>query len=89
MLYSDYCVPRMQLNTLLAKQESGSPLWLSLACEDLRVFGQAELIPQKINSMAADLFGLIRQVLFIDFEIRTAMQFKQYLDVHMVKSCFV
>lgn len=61
-MYSNNFV--LQLDNLLEKQESGSPLWLSLACEDLRVFGQAERIPQKIASMASDLFGLIRQVFF-------------------------
>ena len=37
-------------------------MWLRLACEDLRVFGIAEQITQKVDSMAPTLVSLIEQV---------------------------
>ena len=40
-----------QLTSLLEKASSDNPLWLSIACEELRVFGQYKQIMDKINTL--------------------------------------
>ena len=40
-----------QLTSLLEKTSSDNPLWLSIACEELRVFGQYKQIMDKINTL--------------------------------------
>ena len=44
-----------QMASLLAKQSSENPLWLSIACEELRVFGQFRELSDKINDLADGL----------------------------------
>ncbi len=44
-----------QLESLLSKTSSDNPLWLSISCEELRVFGQFRLISDKINQLADGL----------------------------------
>jgi len=44
-----------QMSSLLAKQSSENPLWLSIACEELRVFGQFRELSDKINHLADGL----------------------------------
>ena len=44
-----------QLDTLVSKQGSSNPLWLTLACEELRVFGQFEELIDKIENLPDDL----------------------------------
>ena len=44
-----------QMFDLLTKESSQNPLWLSIACEELRVFGSFREISDKINSMADGL----------------------------------
>ena len=44
-----------QMFDLLTKESSQNPLWLSIACEELRVFGQFREISDKINSIADGL----------------------------------
>ncbi len=44
-----------QEKSLLDKSSSENPLWLSIACEELRVFGQFRQINDKINQMADGL----------------------------------
>ena len=46
------------MEQLLAKKSSENPLWLSVACEELRVFGQYQKIEEKIESLQDDLLGL-------------------------------
>ena len=41
--------------SLLSKESSQNPLWLSVACEELRVFGLFESLSDKINSLADGL----------------------------------
>lgn len=48
---------------LLQHTDAGRPLWLSLACEELRVFGTFELLDEKIASLASDLLGLVQQII--------------------------
>ena len=45
------------MEMLLAKNASENPLWLSVACEELRVFGQYQRIAEKIESLSDDLLG--------------------------------
>lgn len=44
-----------QLDTLVEKKGSSNPLWLTLACEELRVFGKFETLKGKIESLPDDL----------------------------------
>ncbi len=50
-----------QMESLLSKESSENPLWLSIACEELRVFGRFREILDKINRMAD---GLLEYALF-------------------------
>ncbi len=52
-----------QMNMLLAKKNSENPLWLSLACEELRLFGVYRQLTQKIQSLADGLLELEIQLL--------------------------
>ena len=47
------------MDTLLEKQGSANPLWLTLACEELRVFGKFETLLEKINSLPDDLIKYV------------------------------
>ena len=44
-----------QMASLLSKESSQNPLWLSVACEELRVYGIFEKLSDKINSLADGL----------------------------------
>ena len=44
-----------QMISLLSKDSSENPLWLSVACEELRVFGEFRRINEKINTLADGL----------------------------------
>ncbi|XP_070560675.1 TPR repeat-containing protein DDB_G0287407-like [Ptychodera flava] len=52
-----------QYQVLLAKESSQNPLWLSIACEELRVHGDYESVTEKIESLADGLLELLAQVL--------------------------
>jgi hypothetical protein len=52
-----------QMRLLLSKDGSANPLWLSLACEELRLFGSFERVLQKIRELADDLPSLLEQIL--------------------------
>ena len=41
--------------SLLGKASSDNPLWLSVACEELRVYGEFRKINDKINRLADGL----------------------------------
>ncbi|XP_022087926.1 telomerase protein component 1-like [Acanthaster planci] len=56
-----------QMESLLAKESSQNPLWLAVACEELRVFGLFDRLTDKINNMADGLLELLEQV-FTRFE---------------------
>ena len=51
-----------QLDVLVSKGSAGSPSWLTLACEELRVFGVFETVSQKIAGLADSFEGLLEQV---------------------------
>ena len=40
-----------QMSALLSKTASDNPLWLSIACEELRVFGNFREVSDMINSL--------------------------------------
>ena len=46
-----------QMNNLLSKESSQNPLWLAVACEELRVYGVFDSINDKINTLADGLLG--------------------------------
>nr|XP_006815135.1 PREDICTED: telomerase protein component 1-like [Saccoglossus kowalevskii] len=52
-----------QMNNLLAKESSQNPLWLAIACEELRVYGVFHRMNEKIDSLADGLLDLLAQVL--------------------------
>ncbi|XP_077996822.1 telomerase protein component 1-like [Glandiceps talaboti] len=52
-----------QMKLLLSKREAGIPLFLSLACEELRVFGIFEKVSQRIKSMAQTVSALLQEVM--------------------------
>ncbi|XP_028414822.1 telomerase protein component 1-like isoform X3 [Dendronephthya gigantea] len=52
-----------QMKLLLSKKGSANPLWLSLACEELRVYGVFRMVNDKIQSLSDDLLSLEEQVL--------------------------
>ncbi|XP_070562961.1 TPR repeat-containing protein DDB_G0287407-like isoform X2 [Ptychodera flava] len=52
-----------QMTKLLSKDSSQNPLWLAIACEELRVFGVFHEMNTKIDSLADGLLDLLAQVL--------------------------
>ena len=48
-----------QLHKLISKSGSCNPLWLTLACEELRVFGSFENLLGKIESLPDDLIECV------------------------------
>lgn len=52
-----------QLSLLLGKADSDNPLYLTVACEELRVFGAFERVTERIASLSDDTAGLLEQVL--------------------------
>ena len=44
-----------QMTVLLNKVGSSNPLWLTLACEELRVYGKFETLINKIESLPDEL----------------------------------
>ncbi|XP_071785038.1 telomerase protein component 1-like isoform X1 [Asterias amurensis] len=54
---------KQQMASLLSKESSQNPLWLSIACEELRVFGSFESLSDKINGLADGLLHLLAQIL--------------------------
>lgn len=45
----------MQMDLLLSKEASANPLWLSIACEELRVFGLFSKVTEMIKGLADGL----------------------------------
>lgn len=40
-----------QMSSLLSKNSSQNPLWLAIACEELRIYGEFTKVTDKINSL--------------------------------------
>jgi tetratricopeptide (TPR) repeat protein len=53
----------IQMSRLLEKEEATNPLYLSIACEELRTFAIFEEIDSLISGLAPDVPGLFEQVL--------------------------
>lgn len=52
-----------QMALLLSKHGSESPLYLTVACEEMRVFGDFERVTERINGLPAEIEPLFEQVL--------------------------
>jgi tetratricopeptide (TPR) repeat protein len=52
-----------QLSGLLSKHQATSPLYLTVACEEMRVFGEFEKLTARINALPNDVDTLFEQVL--------------------------
>lgn len=52
-----------QLSVLLQHKSSCLPLWMSTACEELRVFGDFATVSEKIRNFPEELNELIKDVL--------------------------
>ncbi|OGD17713.1 MAG: hypothetical protein A2Y69_05625 [Candidatus Aminicenantes bacterium RBG_13_59_9] len=52
-----------QMAVLLAKRESDSPLFLTVACEELRVFGEFEKVDEYLKKIPEEVPQLLEQVL--------------------------
>ena len=46
-----------QMDMMLAKESSDNPLWLSIACEELRVFGIFEKVTEMIEGLGDGILG--------------------------------
>ena len=52
-----------QMEAFVSRNEACNPLWLSLSCEELRIFGQFERLSDKIRTLPDDLQELVFTVL--------------------------
>ena len=52
-----------QMDLLLSKTEANKPLYLTIACEELRVFGVFEKLEERIRTMASNVPSLFVEVL--------------------------
>ncbi|XP_019622302.1 PREDICTED: telomerase protein component 1-like [Branchiostoma belcheri] len=52
-----------QMKLLVGKRESHNPLFLALACEELRVFGVFEKVSQCLRNMAQTITKLLQEIL--------------------------
>ena len=52
-----------QMKLLLSKKDAVSPLYLHLACEELRVFGVFEEVSSKLHQMSPTISGLLQEIL--------------------------
>ena len=50
-----------QMEAFVAKEGSSNPLWLTLACEELRVFGDFMTILDKIQQLPDDLIRYVSE----------------------------
>ena len=48
---------KKQMNLMLTKKSAVNPLWLTVACEELRVHGNFRTVGDKIKQLADDLNG--------------------------------
>lgn len=53
----------VQLSSLLSHRSSSIPLWLSIACEELRVFGDFATVSSKIKNFPDELNELMKDVI--------------------------
>ena len=53
----------LQMKLLVGKKQAGNPMYLSVACEELRVFGVFEQMGNKLKSLPHTLPQLLGEVL--------------------------
>ena len=51
------------MSILVNKADAGRPLWLTIACEELRVFGEFRQLTKTIKELPEDLIGLLEMVI--------------------------
>lgn len=51
------------MTSLLTNEGSSSPLWLTLACHELRIFGDFTTLSTTIQNLPSTLFGLLKDIL--------------------------
>ncbi|KAM9330793.1 telomerase protein component 1-like [Gastrophryne carolinensis] len=68
-----------QLHLLVKKHSSANPLWLSLACEELRIFGVFEMLTKKIMELPDSLQGLLESIIQRLVQEDQSSQVKQLL----------
>ncbi|ELU17595.1 hypothetical protein CAPTEDRAFT_207902 [Capitella teleta] len=54
---------RDQLRVILSNPAASSPLWLTLACHELRIFGDFRTLTSKIENLSPSLLGLLKEIL--------------------------
>ncbi|XP_076439571.1 TPR repeat-containing protein DDB_G0287407-like [Babylonia areolata] len=52
-----------QLEILVSKEDAGRPLFLCIACEELRVFGEFRKLTDKVQTLSDSLTGMVEIVL--------------------------
>ena len=50
------------MKILINKTDAGRPLWLTIACEELRVFGEFRKLTKVIKDLPQDIIGLLELV---------------------------
>ena len=50
------------MKILINKTDAGRPLWLTIACEELRVFGEFRKLTKVIEDLPQDIIGLLELV---------------------------
>ncbi|ESO87193.1 hypothetical protein LOTGIDRAFT_229331 [Lottia gigantea] len=70
-----------QMSLLISKDDAGRPLWLSIACEDLRVYGDFRGLTDKIHQLPGDLLGLTEIILIYRQQVlkRVIQDYGQHL----------
>ncbi len=52
-----------QLELVMKKSDSTLPLWLSFACNELRIFGEFTTLTKRIEQLPDNLEGLIKFII--------------------------
>jgi telomerase protein component 1 len=52
-----------QLGWLVSKRAAGLPLYLTIACEELRVFGSFEGLSSRVQKMGGTVFGIVKEMI--------------------------
>lgn len=62
-MYASQKLDVEQLDKLTCHSGASTPLWLSMACEELRVFGDFRMLSSKIDALPLELGGLFQDIL--------------------------
>lgn len=70
----------VQMDCLLAKEASANPLWLSIACEELRVFGLFSKVTEMIKDLADGLLEYVKnRIPHLNFRSTKNVNYNIYL----------